>query len=111
LMPGEMDKSTVVAPFFAPQPQPPLPLSENAEQQQSQSQKIQPSNATLPSSISLERFEGRKPVSQMLEVSDDHINAFCEMLNSFREQDYFHIHAQKTRNQKLKKAANELANN
>ena len=64
----------------------------------------------LPSKIPLERFEGRKPISQILEVSEDHINAFCEMLNSFREQDYFHIHAQKTRNQKLKKAANELAN-
>lgn len=82
-------------------------------QNQNQSQKKQTSNTTvpLPSVIPLERFEGRKPVSQILEVSDDHINAFCEMLNSFREQDYFHIHAQKTKNQKLKKAASELANN
>ncbi len=84
---------------------------QSQSQSQSQSKKQSNTTATIPSVIPLERFEGRKPVSQILEVSDDHINAFCEMLNSFREQDYFHIHAQKTKNQKLKKAANELANN
>jgi hypothetical protein len=112
LMPGELAKSTAVELSSVQQQPPPLPQRENAKlPPQNQKQQQQPSNVTLPSFISLERFEGRKPISQILEVSEDNISAFCEMLNSFREQDYFHIHAQKTRNQKLKKAATELANN
>jgi hypothetical protein len=117
LMPGELAKSTAVELSCAQQQQPQLPQRENAklppqsQKQQLQPQPSNPSLPSLPSSVSLERFEGRKPISQILEVSEDNISAFCEMLNSFREQDYFHIHAQKTRNQKLKKAATELANN
>ena len=69
-----------------------------------------PKNPVLvPSYVQLESLENRRPVPQILVVTKEQIAGFSEVLKSFREQDYFHIQAQKTRNPKLKQAAENLA--
>ena len=69
-----------------------------------------PKNPVLvPSYVPLESLENRAPVSQTLVVTKEQLAGFNEVLKTFREQDYFHIHAQKLRNTKMKKAAENLA--
>jgi hypothetical protein len=69
-----------------------------------------PKNPVLvPSYVQLESLENRAPIPQILVVTKEQIAGFNEVLKTFREQDYFHIQAQKLRNPKLKKAAENLA--
>ncbi len=58
--------------------------------------------------ITAESLENRKSIPQILTVTPEQIRGFSEVLKSFREQDYFHIQAQKTRNPAIKKALEEL---
>ncbi len=41
-------------------------------------------------------------------MTPEQIRGFSEVLKSFREQDYFHIQAQKTRHPAIKKALEHL---
>lgn len=58
--------------------------------------------------VTVESLENRKSIPQILTVSPEQIRGFSEVLKSFREQDYFHIQAQKTRNPTIKKALEHL---
>ncbi len=58
--------------------------------------------------ITADSLENRKSIPQILTVTPEQIRGFSEVLKSFREQDYFHIQAQKTRNPTIKKALEHL---
>ena len=69
-----------------------------------------PKNPVLvPSYVQLESLENRAPVPQILVVTKEQLAGFSEVLKTFREQDYFHIQAQKLQNPRLKKIAQNLA--
>lgn len=63
----------------------------------------------MPSYVQLESLENRAPVPQILVVTKEQLAGFSEVLKTFREQDYFHIQAQKLQNPRLKKIAQNLA--
>ena len=42
-------------------------------------------------------IETYKPVQQILKITPEQFKGFAGLLNTFREQDYYHIQAQKGR--------------
>ncbi len=108
LPPGEMPSNHAVEQSSALEPAQ-LPVQQSQQRPPPQSQTPVSQTPTIVKTyITAESLENRKSIPQILTVTPEQIRGFSEVLKSFREQDYFHIQAQKTRNPVIKKALEEL---
>jgi hypothetical protein len=103
---GEMPRNPVAEPSSALQKEglvlPPLQVQQLLQQQLQDLPKDQPPKQLhqmpkIKTYATQDSIETYKPVQQILKITPEQFKGFAGLLNTFREQDYYHIQAQKGR--------------